>query len=525
MNYSFLFNHFYGSDNRFELFLQSFKRRCATPTFQVSPNGVQMKAKVSPSFYKRLQSGGYTYVCLPWIDKNQWHAFSLYEYPGETDTACVFMDSAGDWTSSVHKALQRRTSRPVWFCGPFPSPYNNADLYDNQILIASGIGITPALSALHSLRNSRRINVIWMVRDPHMLDFFTKLMKPDDEGWILIFYTGKEPISNKYEKLNTNVRIIKKRPDLEMMVTNLIYGIESGYGLPEKAVKNSEKNMLEALTDKIRDLDETGMTTSMKMVELSQYAKHYGFELNPLMNELNQSIRQSSSRKESMQELVLQDIERHILHNFDSMGDSDGDDTDSDPKVYNIYDNNYSEFQKNDCDGGTDTDGDASNRKSKVFNIYDSNYSELHDEDGKDDDNVIPVFKNTHFDEENLISDEEMGVINSNVSNFHISRLTKDDSLKLIISDDSPDVDERRQKRRASFTLMRNSSALMADPSQNHGNVPKQYVKRLLGTPEGKDIIASWGLLYCGGNEHIRKNLKQISRDYRLDLNTECFRW
>jgi ferredoxin-NADP reductase len=54
--------------------------------------------------------------------------------------------------------------------GPFPSPYSQASKYDNQILVATGVGITPALAAISAFKTSRRINLIWAVRDAEMLE-------------------------------------------------------------------------------------------------------------------------------------------------------------------------------------------------------------------------------------------------------------------------------------------------------------------------------------------------------------------
>jgi len=50
-----------------------------------------------------------------------------------------------------------------------PLPYSHASLYDNYILVASGIGITPALAAINAFKSSRRVNLIWAVRDLEML--------------------------------------------------------------------------------------------------------------------------------------------------------------------------------------------------------------------------------------------------------------------------------------------------------------------------------------------------------------------
>eukprot|EP00951_Prasinocladus_malaysianus_P003386 scaffold23927_cov41-Prasinocladus_malaysianus.AAC.1 len=54
-----------------------------TTTFQVLPSGVQMTFDVSQAFRKRRGQGGYVNVCLPWVDRTQWHAFSVYEFSAD----------------------------------------------------------------------------------------------------------------------------------------------------------------------------------------------------------------------------------------------------------------------------------------------------------------------------------------------------------------------------------------------------------------------------------------------------------
>jgi len=53
------------------------------------------------------------------------------------------MAVAGDWTKAVHNELKAPSSRPGWLYGPFPSPFSTTTSYDNLIVVASGIGITP----------------------------------------------------------------------------------------------------------------------------------------------------------------------------------------------------------------------------------------------------------------------------------------------------------------------------------------------------------------------------------------------
>ena len=101
-----------------------------TTNFQVLPSGVQFTVSVPTSFKTRRQHGGYVYVCVPWVDRNQWHAYSLYETSRENEKVMFIMNN-GDWTEAVHQQLMRSTRRPVWLQGPFTSPYSQADASDN----------------------------------------------------------------------------------------------------------------------------------------------------------------------------------------------------------------------------------------------------------------------------------------------------------------------------------------------------------------------------------------------------------
>jgi len=205
-----------------------------TTGFEVLPNGVQLSMGVSDRFMKNGAQGGYAYVCLPWVDRTQWHAFSLFEDPVEENERQIFMQCGGDWTRKVHKILQRDTVRPCYIQGPFPSPYNLAEDYDNQILVASGIGITPALSVIRAHKGSRKINLIWSVRDRHLLEFFLRHLYLDHSGWNLIFYTGKDPLPEDAEIFtNSNLSIILGRPRLKQLIPSIIYGMEAGHGKPE----------------------------------------------------------------------------------------------------------------------------------------------------------------------------------------------------------------------------------------------------------------------------------------------------
>ena len=259
-----------------------------TTRYHTLPSGVQMTMAVSKRF-QSMNHGGYAYVCFPWVDRHQWHAFSLFENPKNPEERQVFMQTTGDWTTKVHELLQRDTVRPVWIQGPFPNPYKNAITYDNQILVAAGIGITPALSVIRAHKDYRRINLIWAVRDPAMLQFFLEHAYLDNRGWNLIFYTGKAPlVSSLINLATTNVCIIHSRPKLDQLVPNIVYGIESGEGRPERYLPDQKVEATHLLREELNKLDMVPeMTPKQKICNLAEYAEDLGYTFYDLVHNMD----------------------------------------------------------------------------------------------------------------------------------------------------------------------------------------------------------------------------------------------
>ena len=109
--------------------------------------------------------------------------------------------------------------------------------FENIVLVASGIGITPALSCLQQYKAERRIMLVWMCRDPTLIEFFLEIMKFDD-AMILIYYTGKQTIKFP-ASICQNVKILSGRPDVRVVVAQLISSSEKHEPLPPSIVQNS----------------------------------------------------------------------------------------------------------------------------------------------------------------------------------------------------------------------------------------------------------------------------------------------
>lgn len=445
-----------------------------TTVFHVLPSGVQMTMAVSQTFQQRRQQGGFCYVCLPWVDKNQWHAFSLFEHPADPTQRQVFMQNVGDWTQAVHEALQRKTSRPVWVQGPFASPYNNAEEYDNQILVASGIGITPALSVIQAHKTSRRTNLVWAVRDSAMLEFFLEHMYLDHDGWNLIFYTGKKPLNPILHEMNTNVRIIKGRPDLDVVIPNIIYGIESGTGLPEKYVPTQLSDMEDDLIDKLRELDAEGaadnedqsLSSNDKLFQLTSFAQENGYLFTDFVERLDDS---TSSRNSSR--------------------------------------NNNSNRNT------SDEEEDGSGISVESSGVMDANsiLQRLRE---------YAILKERRKLQQQQEQQQSSSLLDNNSTIGLRSRLTRTGATT------SGGGSERSLLSTATVMspLRRSVITSTFNPWENHHNHTtnaKAYVKQL----DRELILDTWGILYCGGSKPVEKALKKISFSYKIDLNKESFAW
>ena len=193
---------------------------------------------------------GYVYVCLPWISRWQWHAFSIFPHPWRPNHSSICVSVAGDWTEAVHHAVVRPTSRPMWVCGPFSSPYSTGFRADNMVAVASGIGITPAIALIVGEQSStKRIHLIWACRDASLIEFYLKNVRFDETAWTLIYYTGKRPLvldEHDETALPPTVLVFHQRPNLERVIADIVVGIETGDGLPEELVRRSDEFRIES---------------------------------------------------------------------------------------------------------------------------------------------------------------------------------------------------------------------------------------------------------------------------------------
>ena len=270
----------------------------------------------------KLNGAAYVYVMLPWLNKTEWHAFSVFPDPicmqkvgKPTPSICAAVTGAPDsWTRELHATLQRPTRRAAWVCGPFLSPYPTAIQYGNIVAVASGIGITPALSLLNLYKASRRVNLIWVCRDNALIEHFLARETFDGDAFTLIYYTGKVALSLAATKdLPPNVNAFKGRPNLESVVTGIIHSIESGKALPENIVAEGE--FLAASTP-----EERARHAIFKMMKVHSDAEIY----KAVMHKARASARKAarSSQRDLPSQLSLSLFISHSKEDWNLLADS-----------------------------------------------------------------------------------------------------------------------------------------------------------------------------------------------------------
>lgn len=307
-----------------------------------------------------------------------------------------------------------------------------ARFFDNQILVASGIGITPALSVIEAHKDSRLINLIWSVRDPAMLEFFAQQYNylDHDRGHNLIFYTGKEPLNPALVETAENTTIITKRPDLEVVIPNIIHAVECMQMIPQK--KNTAKfEAMLKVQQLLEDLDKG-------------FSSIAGQEDLPLI-----------------QEDSIEDDEDKLLL-LTELAEDEG-------------------FQLSDL---------------------------LH-----------------HFEGDELIPPEEGDDTKPD------NTLDASDALEKIRLGTVPYVHEEKikgagrksRKSRKSKAARGRTSTMRIESCEawKPNPVAIQKVKDL----DKEAVLATWGIMYCGGSGKIQDILDKIEKEYGIGLHSESFAW
>ncbi|KAK3237620.1 hypothetical protein CYMTET_52321 [Cymbomonas tetramitiformis] len=254
------------------------------PSLQMTVLGataVEIAFEHPPGFINH--GGGYVYICLPWLARSEWHAFSLYKHPTKENCSSVCIARLGDRSKDLHAALVRPAAHPGWIYGPFPSPFSGATSRPNLMAVASGIGVTPTLGIISELAETHNVNVVWMCRDHDLIEYFIRSVQFDNDAWSIIFYTGKIPLLLDEDHFLRNPRllIVEGRPALREDILSIMAAVENDSLLPktllDRAATMYDKIFGRSIAEHLRVVLERA-TTTYSIDDLYDLGVEYSFE-------------------------------------------------------------------------------------------------------------------------------------------------------------------------------------------------------------------------------------------------------
>ncbi|OQR89204.1 transmembrane protein, partial [Thraustotheca clavata] len=146
-----------------------------------------------------MNPSSYFFLQVPSVSGIEWHPFSAIVTPtGDSIGFCMKGLTPGRFVDSLHKEVVNRSSQgqttiPVLVGGPYGKLSVNLDQYDDVVMIAGGIGITPLLSIVNqcvanAAKQKAKFHLYWSVRDTGDLLCAERLMYPLPEALHHRFY-------------------------------------------------------------------------------------------------------------------------------------------------------------------------------------------------------------------------------------------------------------------------------------------------------------------------------------------------
>jgi len=322
----------------------------------------------------------------------------------------------------------------------------------NAIAVASGIGITPTLSLVLNYAGKKRINVVWMCRDPGLVEYI--LHKVDigaitRNSFVFIYYTGTRELALP-KHLPVNTFIFKSRPDLENTISGIVNAIHSGEGLPEEMYSNQKK------------IAEVPFRKRM-MIAMSRVTQIYDAD-EMFGHAVKETERAAKKMKEADLELGIPNNEcpegQVSLVGLDAMIS----------KFLGVI----GEYSRNDIED--------------VFLIIDRDATGYIDR--PDFDAFLRMVTSSCEKSSELVSCMDAALASSSSPNKSVSGLSRQNSV-------------------------------FGD------STTKEYMSKLMNESgdSGRRPLEDWSIFYCGGSRAIHKNLRDISKQYSIDLAVEKFDW
>ncbi|CAK4084706.1 unnamed protein product [Aphanomyces euteiches] len=215
--------------------VQAFFNRYQARVTSFAPNSVVMElpaTKQTKDWVHSMNPCAFFWINVPSVSLFEWHPFSAIITPdGQSIAFCIKAQTRRGFVDKVVAKVHNAPDEPltVLVNGPYGKPAVNLALYDEVILVAGGIGITPMLNLVNRFRVmefvSQRFQLHWAVRHPQELLTADSLMfaTPFPDGVKAKFYASQAmadgSIANNSSPGGT-VAYVKGRPVMEEILYN-----------------------------------------------------------------------------------------------------------------------------------------------------------------------------------------------------------------------------------------------------------------------------------------------------------------
>ena len=184
-------------------------------------------------------TGQYCFVSFPEISTVESHPYTISSVPGSTGSDTDYnlgfhIKALGDHSKKLADLVRRKGATPELIDVRIQGPYGNVSFnpfkYENMILVAGGIGVTPLIGLVEdALRRradgeKRNVLLIWATRSAHEANMFNKVLAQtsnasQNPGAVIetrVFITGKQPTNNEKspvdESSTTNDKSLETHP-------------------------------------------------------------------------------------------------------------------------------------------------------------------------------------------------------------------------------------------------------------------------------------------------------------------------
>lgn len=316
--------------------------------------------------------------------------------------------------------------------------------------------------------------MIWIVREPDVLEFYLEYLSINTDGWLIAFYTGRKPLSPLLEEYwsHTNVRIIKGRPDLKVLIPGLIYGIETRVGLPETFYNDKKDRAINDILNIYKDVMYGDNEENDDILETAfALARSHGFQLTALIQEMEK--KNDKSYPESRRHLSDR-LSSALSRNIGGADAISGSSLHRNGKRY------------------SDSIKDVDEIPSASLHRNGKQYSD-------------PVLSTTGMD------------------NGQGRRSSIIDVLKTYDENNNPIGPTKRFIRRPSMSRRPSNHFRPNDVSYEpwmFNHLAPDYVKNL-----DKQVLDTWGVVFCGRNASISKILHNVTDEYGINMMEERYEW